>query len=114
MSAVQPVIGQKYTIQPGDTITEIAFVAYGDARRYVELVAHNNDVPGFNAARLMPGLEIDVPEPDYLPLPGGVGGFRASAGRSFSLRAVTPAPAADAPPAPGAGASNPPLRGSDS
>lgn len=90
MSRTQPVIGQKYTIQPGDTITEIAFVAYGDARRYVELAAHNSAVPGFNPARLRPGLEIDVPEPDYLPLPAGVGGFRASAGRSFSLRAVPP------------------------
>jgi hypothetical protein len=94
MNRVQPVIGQKYTIQPGDTITEIAFVAYGDARRYVELVAHNTGVPGFNPARLSPGLVIDVPEPDYLPLPGGVGGFRASAGRSFSLRAV-PSPTSD-------------------
>jgi hypothetical protein len=90
MTVTGPTIGQKYTIQPGDTISEIAFVAYGDARRYLELVAHNKDVPGFQPARLRPGLEIDVPEPDYLPLPGGVGGFRASAGRTFSLR---PAPA---------------------
>jgi hypothetical protein len=89
VSTTGPVIGQSYTIRDGDTITEIAFVAYGDARRYVELVAHNSEVPGFNPARLAPGLVIDVPEPDYLPLPGGIGGFRASAGRSFQLR-VTP------------------------
>lgn len=89
MSTTGPVIGQPYTVQDGDTITEIAFVAYGDARRYLELVAHNSGVAGFNPARLAPGLVIDVPEPDYLPLPGGIGGFRASAGRSFSLR-VTP------------------------
>jgi hypothetical protein len=82
----QPVIGQAYVVQEGDTITEIAFVAYGDARRYVELVAHNKNLPDFNPARLRPGLELDIPEPDYLPLPGGVGGFRASAGRAFQLQ----------------------------
>jgi len=95
MNQAQPQIGQTYTIQPGDTITEIAFVVYGDARRYVDLVAHNSSVPGFNPARLRPGLVIDVPEPDYLPLPAGVGGFRSSAGRSFSLRAVSKATSAD-------------------
>ncbi|KKK04963.1 LysM peptidoglycan-binding domain-containing protein [Micromonospora sp. HK10] len=86
MTRPGPVIGQPYVVQQGDTITEIAFVAYGDARRYVELVAHNRDLPDFNPARLRPGMELDIPEPDYLPLPGGVGGFRASAGRSFQLR----------------------------
>ena len=100
MTATVPTIGQKYTVQPGDTITEIAFVAYGDARRYLELVEYNKRLPGFEPARLRPGLEIDVPEPDYLPLPGGIGGFRASAGRSFSLR---PAPAAARTPGSGTG-----------
>jgi hypothetical protein len=88
MSTTGPVIGRPYTVRAGDTITEIAFVAYGDARRYLELVAHNSTVDGFNPARLTPGLVIDVPEPDYLPLPGGIGGFRASAGRSFRVTPV--------------------------
>ncbi|MGA8116433.1 MAG: LysM domain-containing protein [Actinocatenispora sp.] len=87
MSETRPVIGEKYTIQEGDTITEIAFLAYDDARRYRELAAHNADVPGFNPARLTPGLVIDVPQPDYLPMPGGIGGMRSSAGRVLSLRA---------------------------
>ncbi len=85
-----PVIGQKYLVREGDTITEIAFTAYGDARRYVELVEHNKDVPGFQPARLSPGLELDIPEPSYLPLPGGVGGFRATAGRTMRLRTAVP------------------------
>jgi phage tail protein X len=92
MSDAGPVIGQKYVVRGGDTITEIAFIAYGDARRYVELVEHNKGLPGFNPARLRPGLELDIPEPTYLPLPGGVGGFRSSAGRSLQMRAAAPPP----------------------
>jgi len=98
MTRPQPTIGQKYTVQEGDTITEIAYVAYGDARRYTELVEHNKAVIGFNAARLRPGIELDVPEPDYLPTPGGVGGFRASAGRSFRIRPVPATADVAAPP----------------
>lgn len=85
MNRPSPVIGAPYTIQPGDTITELAFIAYGDARRYVELAEHNKDVPGFAAARLRPGLRIEIPEPDYLPMPSGVGGMRGSAGQRFSI-----------------------------
>jgi hypothetical protein len=90
MTPPQPTIGEKYTIQDGDTITEIAFVAYGDARRYAELALHNADVPGFNAARMRPGLEIDIPEPDYLPMPRGVGGMRGGIGKSFTMRRQLP------------------------
>jgi hypothetical protein len=80
-----PTIGAAYTVREGDTITEIAFLAYGDARRYVELAMHNEQVPGFNPARLRPGLRIDIPEPDYLPMPSGLGGMRGGVGRSFSV-----------------------------
>ncbi|GAA4054756.1 hypothetical protein [Actinomadura miaoliensis] len=86
MTRPRPTIGQKYTTQAGDTITEISFVAYGDARRYAELALHNADVPGFNAARVIAGLEIDIPEPDYLPMPRGVGGMRGGIGKSFTMR----------------------------
>ncbi|HWO18196.1 MAG TPA: hypothetical protein VNO30_05450 [Kofleriaceae bacterium] len=95
MSQEVPTIGQPYTVREGDTITEIAYVAYGDARRYVELVEHNRAVPGFNAARLAPGLVLDIPQPDYLPMPSGIGGMRTSAGRTFKVDA-RPAPAASA------------------
>ena len=94
MSHPTPTIGQPYTVREGDTISEIAYVAYGDARRYVELVEHNRAVPGFNAARLVPGLVLDIPQPDYLPMPSGIGGMRTSAGRAFKVDA-RPAPAAD-------------------
>lgn len=102
MSHPIPTIGQPYTVREGDTITEIAYVAYGDARRYVELVEHNRAVPGFNAARLTPGLVIDIPQPDYLPMPSGIGGMRTSAGRSFKVdtRSASPAGAAPSGPAP--------------
>ncbi|MFL6116422.1 MAG: LysM peptidoglycan-binding domain-containing protein [Catenulispora sp.] len=86
-----PTIGAEYTVQDGDTITELAFAAYGDARRYQELAEHNKDVPGFVAARLRPGLRIEIPEPDYLPMPSGVGGMRGGAGRTFAA-AEPPAP----------------------
>jgi phage tail protein X len=85
--APAPTIGQPYTVREGDTITEIAYVAYGDARRYVELVEHNRGVPGFNAARLRTGIVLDIPRPDYLPMPSGIGGMRTSAGRSFKAEA---------------------------
>jgi hypothetical protein len=84
MNPPMPVIGAAYTIQPGDTITELAFTAYGDARRYLQLAEHNKEVPGFVPARLRAGLEIEIPEPDYLPMPSGVGGMRGGAGRAFS------------------------------
>jgi hypothetical protein len=104
-----PTIGQPYTVREGDTITAIAYVAYGDARRYVELVEHNRAVAGFNAARLAPGIVLDIPRPDYLPMPSGIGGMRTSAGRSFKVdarsapandAALAPAPAAPAPDVP--------------
>jgi len=109
--AATPTIGQPYTVRNGDTITEIAYIAYGDARRYVELVEHNRAVPGFNAARLTPGLVLDIPRPDYLPMPSGIGGMRTSAGRAFKVdtRPATeihsapdhaPAPAAPTPDVP--------------
>ncbi len=85
MNRPTPMIGATYTIQPGDTISELAYIAYGDARRYQELAEHNKDVPGFVAARLRPGMEIEIPEPDYLPMPNGIGGMRGSAGRAFSV-----------------------------
>lgn len=88
MEDIGPIIGSKYKIQDGDTITEIAFLAYGDARRYVELAMHNASVPGFKPTSLQPGLEIDIPQPDYLPMPRGVGGMRGSIGKSFSVRPV--------------------------
>lgn len=97
MSQPTPTIGQPYTVQEGDTITELAYVAYGDARRYVELVEHNRAVPGFNAARLTPGLVLDIPQPDYLPMPSGIGGMRTSAGRSFKVDARSATAAAAAP-----------------
>ncbi|MEU2022450.1 fatty acyl-AMP ligase [Streptomyces sp. NPDC016469] len=86
-----PVIGSSYVVKAGDTITEIAFTAYGDARRHQELALHNKNVEGFNAARLRSGMEIDIPEPDYLPMPSGLGGLRGNVGRSFSIRPVGPA-----------------------
>lgn len=87
-----PAIGSRYVVRPGDTITEIAFTAYGDARRHQELALHNKDVPGFKAARLATGMEIDIPEPDYLPMPRGLGGLRGGVGKTFSIRPVrTPA-----------------------
>ncbi|MEU1181200.1 LysM domain-containing protein [Streptomyces sp. NPDC005820] len=86
MSTARPEIGGTYTVREGDTITEIAFLAYGDARRYTDLAEHNKDVPGFVAARLRPGLRIAIPEPDYLPRPSGLGGMRGGAGQSFALR----------------------------
>lgn len=89
LTSAKPVIGQKYIVQGGDTITEIAFQAYGDARRYSELAMHNQTIPGFNPARLIPGMEIDVPEPDYLPMPRGVGGMRGGVGRSFSVQVIS-------------------------
>lgn len=96
MTHPTPTIGQPYIVREGDTITEIAYVAYGDARRYVELVEHNRTVPGFNAARLTPGLVLDIPQPDYLPMPSGIGGMRTSAGRAFKVDARRePAPAAE-------------------
>jgi hypothetical protein len=85
MNRSMPTIGASYTVQSGDTISELAFIVYGDARRYLELAEHNKDVPGFVAARLLPGLEIEIPEPDYLPMPSGIGGMRGSAGRTFSM-----------------------------
>lgn len=85
MSDATPVIGATYTVKKGDTITEIAFLAYGDARRYLELAMHNQTVPGFNPARLRAGMEIEIPEPDYLPMPSGVGGMRGGVGKSFSV-----------------------------
>jgi hypothetical protein len=87
MSHSTPTIGEPYTVCEGDTITEIAYVAYGDARRYIELAEHNRAVAGFNAARLTPGLVIDIPQPDYLPMPSGIGGMRTSVGRVFKVDA---------------------------
>ncbi|WP_149823092.1 LysM peptidoglycan-binding domain-containing protein [Streptomyces tailanensis] len=86
MSTPRPEVGGPYTVQEGDTITEIAFLAYGDARRYVDVAEHNKDVPGFAPARLRPGLVISIPEPDYLPRPSGLGGMRGGAGQTFALR----------------------------
>jgi hypothetical protein len=102
MSEPTPTIGQSYVVREGDTITEIAYVAYGDARRYVELVEHNRAVPGFNPARLVPGTVIDIPQPDYLPMPSGIGGMRTSAGRAFKVDApeATTSAAVPAGPAP--------------
>ncbi|MFI2369831.1 AMP-binding protein [Streptomyces sp. NPDC018833] len=89
-----PAIGSRYVVRPGDTITEIAFIAYGDARRHQELALHNKDVPGFKAARLAVGMEIDIPQPDYLPMPRGLGGLRGGVGKSFAVRPVRkPTPA---------------------
>lgn len=99
MSASKPIIGQKYEIQPGDTITEIAFQAYGDARRYLEIAEHNSATPGFRPARLTPGLVIEIPQPDYLPLPRGIGGMRGTVGKIFtSERGDVPSAGAALPP----------------
>jgi hypothetical protein len=99
MSAPKPMIGQKYEIQPGDTITEIAFQAYGDARRYLEIAEHNSAVPEFRPARLTPGLIIEIPQPDYLPLPRGIGGMRGTVGKVFKAeRGDVPGPGAALPP----------------
>lgn len=101
--APTPTIGQPYVVREGDTITEIAYLAYGDARRYVELVEHNRAVPGFRPARLTPGVVLDIPKPDYLPMPSGIGGMRTSAGRTFKLDArpsIAPIPVPAADPAP--------------
>ncbi|MFI9819148.1 AMP-binding protein [Streptomyces sp. NPDC052013] len=88
-----PAIGSRYAVRPGDTITEIAFLAYGDARRHQELALHNKDVAGFKAARLAVGMVIDIPEPDYLPMPRGLGGLRGGVGKSFSVRPAHKNPA---------------------
>jgi hypothetical protein len=99
--APTPTIGRPYVVREGDTITEIAYVAYGDARRYIELVEHNRAVPGFHPARLTPGVVLDIARPDYLPMPSGIGGMRTSAGRTFKLDArpaLAPTPAADPAP----------------
>ncbi|WP_428266263.1 LysM peptidoglycan-binding domain-containing protein [Haliangium sp.] len=94
MSVPKPVIGQKYEVQPDDTITEIAYQAYGDARRYLEIAEHNRDLPGFHPARLVPGTVIEIPQPDYVPMPRGIGGIRGTVGKIFKVeRNAQPAPA---------------------
>lgn len=97
MSASKPIVGQEYEIQPGDTITEIAFQAYGDARRYLEVAQHNSGVPGFNPARLTPGLIIEIPQPDYVPNPRGIGGMRGTVGKIFKVERGEAEPRARAP-----------------
>ena len=97
MSASKPIVGQKYEIQPGDTITEIAFQAYGDARRYLEVAEHNSGVPGFDPVRLAPGLVIEIPQPDYVPMPRGIGGMRGTVGKIFKVERAEAEPTAGAP-----------------
>jgi hypothetical protein len=85
MSEPRPNVGHPYEVAPGDTITEIAFQAYGDARRYLEVAEHNRDLPGFDPVRLTPGLIIEIPQPDYVSMPRGIGGMRGTVGKIFKL-----------------------------
>lgn len=85
MDRKKPVIGEPYVVQPGDTVTEIAFQAYGDARRYIEIVECNRDTEGFkNPARLAPGTVLTIPNPDYVSMPRSLGS-RSTVGRSFNI-----------------------------
>lgn len=93
MNASRPTSGQQYVIQSGDTITELAFQAYGDARRYIEIAERNSRLPGFDPAHLQPGLSIEIPNPDYLPMPSGIGGMRGTVGKTFKIERSDAQPA---------------------
>ncbi|HEX4417684.1 MAG TPA: hypothetical protein VH165_07285 [Kofleriaceae bacterium] len=88
----QPQPGKPYTIRDGDTVSNIAFRAFGDARRYLEVYEFNRTVIGPKPTHLAVGLVIEIPNTDYLPTPRSLFA-RGSVGKTFS-----PAPGGPASP----------------
>jgi hypothetical protein len=78
----RPTIGQRYQIRAGDTLSRLAFDAFGDARRYLEIYEINKDVIGPNPARLPAGVEILIPEPEYISMPRSLFG-RGTVGQTY-------------------------------
>ncbi len=81
--------GKPYTVEEHDTISELAYLAYGDARRYVDIIAANEGLRGFDPVRLSVGQVIDIPEPSYRPSPEGLG-YRESISHTQGEREEQP------------------------
>lgn len=78
-----PTVGRPYAVRPGDTISSIAFRAFGDARRYPEIYEYNRERIGPKPTQRAPGLVIHVPSTDYLCAPRSLFG-RGTVGRTFN------------------------------
>ena len=59
-----PAATRDHVIQQNETLSMIASVAYGDARRYKEILKAN---PGLDERRLRPGMVIKLPDASSLP-----------------------------------------------
>jgi hypothetical protein len=75
--------GKPYTVRDGDTVSNIAYRAFGDARRYLEVYEFNRAVIGPKPTHLAVGLVIQIPDTDYLPNPRSLFA-RGSVGKTFS------------------------------
>jgi hypothetical protein len=82
-STTEPRPGHPYQIVVGDTISRIAFRAFGDARRYKEICEYNRAVIGPNAATLIEGVVLQIPNLDYLSAPRSLFG-RGTVGKTFA------------------------------
>jgi hypothetical protein len=54
------VMGKKYTVKSGDTLSKIAKELLGDADRWREILEANKDLIK-NPNVIQPGLELDIP-----------------------------------------------------
>lgn len=63
--------GSTYTVQPGDSLTEIAQRAYGSFEAYRILYSHNEEGIGTNPERIVPDMVLNIPcLEDELPATG--------------------------------------------
>ncbi|CAN5229578.1 hypothetical protein BH18CHL2_BH18CHL2_06230 [soil metagenome] len=52
----------KYTVQSGDTLSDIAQDQLGSASKWREIYEANKDAIGDNPDLIQPGTELDIPE----------------------------------------------------
>jgi hypothetical protein len=59
----QPTPGSNYTVQNGDTLSSIAFSAYGDGNEWHQIYIANAKVIGSNPSALSAGTVLFIPHP---------------------------------------------------
>lgn len=69
-AAPHDALGYIHIVQPGESLAEVAEIAYGDSKKE-SLIAFANALDVHGGSPIVPGLRLEIPAPSYVRAPAG-------------------------------------------